>query len=132
MSALLLTVYICNIIYESRDLDIASYTDKNTLNTFSQEVVDVLQTLENKTKKLFNSFQNYYFKLNIDSVIYWQDKTLKVELQFSYEIITIESRFQLLDIHIETRLSIDYHVEHLSKKAKKMHPLLKLKNYRWN
>lgn len=70
MSALLLTVYICNIIYESRDLDIASYTDKNTLNTFSQEVVDVLQTLENKTKKLFNSFQNYYFKSNIDSVIY--------------------------------------------------------------
>ena len=91
MSALLLTVYICNIIYESRDLDIASYTDKNTLNTFSQEVVDVLQTLENKTKKLFNSFQNYYFKSNIDSIIYWQDKTLKLSFNFLMKLLRLKA-----------------------------------------
>ena len=55
-----------DIIYESRDLDIASYADKNTPYTFPQELEDVLQTLENEAEKLFHSFQNYYLKSNID------------------------------------------------------------------
>ena len=66
MSPLLLNVYICDIIYDSRDLGITSYADECTPYAFSQELNDVLQTSKNGTGKLFDLFQSYYFKSNMD------------------------------------------------------------------
>ena len=52
------------MFYESRELDIVIYADDNTPYRCSQELNDIIKTLENETNDSFDWFQNNYLKSN--------------------------------------------------------------------
>ena len=44
-------IYICDIFYEGRDLNTASYVDDNTPNSYCKELNYIFKILENEAKK---------------------------------------------------------------------------------
>ena len=88
---LLFNTYICDMFFESRDLDIASYADSNTPYRCSQEMNDILKTLENEANKLFDWVQSNYLKSNISKCHLLSSLNSPVELQISNEPIMSEN-----------------------------------------
>ena len=63
---LLFNIDICDLFYDIKDLDMASYADDNTPYTSSSEVHDAFIRLENWTVKIFEWFCKNNFKSNVD------------------------------------------------------------------
>ena len=60
------SIYLCDLFYSLKDLDIASYADDTTLYTVKKTKESVINALETSLQKPFKWFKNNFMKANSD------------------------------------------------------------------
>ena len=66
LGPLLFNIFLCDLFLIMENIDIASYADDNTPYTTGNLIEEVIQKLENATKKLFQWFSDNQMKANPD------------------------------------------------------------------
>ena len=130
LGLLLFNAYICDLFFEVRDLEYASFADDTTPYSCLPEMTPILEKLEKGIQSMFDWFSENFLKANADKCHLIASSKVPVDIQISDIKVTSESRVKLLGIHIDNRLNFDYHVSQLCKKAsKKLHALARIFKY---
>ena len=130
MGPLLFNGYICDLFFEVRDLEYASFADDTTPYSCLPEMVAILEKLEKGIQSMFDWFSEDFLKANADKCHLIASSKVPADIQISDIKVTSQSRDKLLGIHIDNRLNFDYHVSQLCKKAsKKLHALTRIFKY---
>ena len=127
LGPLLFNAYICDLFFEVRDLEYASFADDTTPYSCLPEMIPIL---EKCIKSMFDWFSENFLKANADKCHLIASSKVPVDIQISDIKVTSESRVKLLGIHIDNRLNFDYRVIQLCKKAmKQLHELATIFKY---
>ena len=122
--------YICDIFFEVRDLEYASFADDTTACICLPEMIPILEKLKKGIQSMFDWFPENFLKANADKCHLITSSKVPVDIQISNIKVNSESRVKLLGIHIGNRLNFDYHVSQPCKKAsKKLHALVRIFKY---
>ena len=119
LGLLLFNAYICDLFFEVRDLEYASFADDTTPYSCLPEMTPILEKLEKGIQSKFDSFSENFLKANADKYHLIASSIVPVDIQISDIKVTSESRVKILCIHIDSRLNFDYDVSQLCKKARK-------------
>ena len=126
----LCNTYICDLVFEVRDLEYASFADDTTPYTCISGMIHILGKLEKGIQNMFNWFSENFLEANADKCNLIASSKVLVNIQISNIKVTSESRVKLLGIHIDNRLNFDCHVSQLCKKAsKKLNALARIFKY---
>ena len=117
MRPLLLNAYLCDLFFDVRDSEYASFADDTTLYICLPEMITILEKLEKGIQNMFDWFSENFLKTNADKYHLIVSSKVPVDTQMCDIKVTNESRVILLDIDIDNRLDFDYHVSRLCKKA---------------
>jgi len=130
LGPLLFNIYICDLFFDTENIDIASYADDNTPYTCSSDLDSALKKLKNYTIKIFNWFRINRLKSNAGKCNLLTSTTSPIEMQIENTFINNTNRVKLLGVHIDGSLKFDHHVTQLCKKAsKKLHALSRICHY---
>ena len=130
LGPLLFNAYICDLFFEVRDLEYASFADDTTPYSCLPEMTPILEKLEKGIQSMFDWFSENFLKANADKCHLIASSKVPVDIQISDIKVTSESRVKLLGIHIDNRLNFDYRVIQLCKKAmKQLHELATIFKY---
>ena len=130
LGPLLFNAYICDLFFEIRDLEYASFADDTIPCRCLPEMIPILEKLERGIQSMFDWFSENFLKTNADKCHLIASSKVPVDIQISDIKVTSESRVKLLGIHIDNRLNFDYHVSQLCMKAsKKLHVLARIFKY---
>ena len=112
------------------NIDFARYADDNTPYTYSSKIAHVLTNLQGASEKLFHWFSENHLVANAGKCHLLTSSNLPVDIRVTNSKISSVERVKLLGVNFEGRLSFDYHVDTLLKKAnKKYHALARVCNY---
>ena len=114
MGPFLLNADICDLFFEVRDLEYASFADDTTPHSYLPEMI-----LEKGIQSMFDWFSENFLKANTNKCHLTANSKVPADIQISNIKVTSESRVKFLGIHIDNRLNFDYHVSQLCKKASK-------------
>ena len=130
MRPLLLNAYLCDLFFDVRDSEYASFADDTTLYICLPEMITILEKLEKGIQNMFDWFSENFLKTNADKYHLIVSSKVPVDTQMCDIKVTNESRVILLDIDIDNRLDFDYHVSRLCKKAcEKLRALARIFKY---
>ena len=130
LGLLLFNAYICDLFFKVSDLEYASFADDTTPYSCLPEMIHILEKLEKGIQSMFDWFSENFLKANADKCHLIASSKVPVHIQISDIKVTSESKVKLLGIHIDNRLTFDYHVSQLCKKAsKKLHALARIFKY---
>ena len=130
LGPLLFNAYICDLFFEVRDLEYASFADDTIPYSCLPEMIPIFEKLEKGIQSMFDWFSEKFLKANADKCHLIASSKVPVDIQISDIKVTSESRVKLLGIHKDNRLNFDYHVSQLCKKAsKKLHALARTFKY---
>ena len=130
MRPLLLNAYLCDLFFDVRDSEYASFADDTTLYICLPEMITILEKLEKGIQNMFDWFSENFLKTNADKYHLIVSSKVPVDTQMCNIKVTNESRVILLDIDIDNRLDFDYHVSRLCKKAcEKLRALARIFKY---
>ena len=124
--------YKCDLFFELRDLEYASFADDTTPYTLLPEMIPILEKLEKGKQNMFEWFSWNFLKVIADKCDLIASSKLPVEInQLIFDIkVTSESMVKILGIYLDKRLNFDYHVIKLCIKAiKKLHVLARVFKY---
>ena len=117
-------IYICDLLLENCDIDIANYADDNTPYTCSSDLDSVIFKLQKNTERIFRWFYNNNLILNAEKSHLIVNSKENLESEVSSYSIRNEHSVKIFGLHINNNLNFDYHVNKLRKKAsKKLHVL---------
>ena len=120
LGPLLFNIYICDLIIENSDNDIAHYADNdNTPYACSSDLDSVIFKLQKNTERIFRCFYNNNLISNAEKSHLIVSTKKNLEIQVSSCSIRNEESVKLLGIHRNNDLNFDYHVNQLCKKASK-------------
>ena len=130
LGPLLHNAYICDLFYDTDDLDFTSFADGNTPYSCLSDMISVLGQLKGSIDKILDWFKKSVLKGNADKChLITSSKTL-VGIEVANMTIMSEEKVKLLGIHIDNRLNFDYHIGQLCKKTgKKLHALTRIFKY---
>ena len=118
------------MFYDINDCDIASYGDDNTPYASSSNLDAVINKLEESANNLFQCFRNNHMKANAGKCHLLVTGNYDVSANINEFEIESSNKEKLLDISIDTRLSFEYHITSLCKKAnQKLHALGRIVHY---
>ena len=130
MRPLLLNAYLCDLFFDVRDSEYASFADDTTLYICLPEMITILEKLEKGIQNMFDWFSENFLKTNADKYHLIVSSKVPVDTQMCNIKVTNESRVILLDIDIDNRLDFDYHVSRLCRKAcEKLRALARIFKY---
>ena len=130
MRPLLLNAYLCDLFFDVRDSEYASFADDTTLYICLPEMITILEKLEKGIQNMFDWFSENFLKTNADKYHLIVSSNVPVDTQMCNIKVTNESRVILLDIDIDNRLDFDYHVSRLCKNAcEKLRALARIFKY---
>ena len=130
LGPLLFNTYICDLFFEVRDLEYASFADDTTPYSCLPEMIPILGKLGKGIRSMFDWFSENFLKSNADKCHLIASSKVPVDIQISDIKVTSESRVKILGIHIDSRLNFGYHVSQLCKKAsEKLHALARIFEY---
>ena len=90
----------------------------------------ILEKLEKDIQSMFDWCQKNFLKTSADKCHLIASSKVLGDIQIFSIKVTIEFRVKLLGIYIDDRLTFDYHVSQLCKKAsKKLHALARIFKY---
>ena len=117
LGPLLFNIFLADVFLILKDMDIANFADDNTPFTSANNTDDLIDSLEKASSSLFKWFKDNLFKGNPDKchlLVSTNEKT-KINIgEFSIENSDCE---KLLGVKIDNKLTFDYHVSDMCKKA---------------
>ena len=112
------------------NIDFTGYADDNTPYTYSSNIKNVLENLPGVLEKMFHWFSTNNLVANTGKCHLLTSSKTPVDIHISNTEILNEERSKLLGVNLEGKLSFDFHVKRLLKKAsKKYHALASVCNY---
>ena len=119
LGPLLFNTYICDLFFEVRDLEYASFADDTTPYSCLPEMIHFLEKLEKGIQSMSDWFSGNFLKASADKCHLIASSKVPVDIQISNIKVTSESTVKRLGINMHNRLNFDYHVSQLSKKTSK-------------
>ena len=120
LGPLLFNLFLVAEFFILNKIDIANYADDNTPYTRSNDVNELIQSLEESSKELFKWFDDKLMKSNPDKC---QLLVSTQEIRIGNFRIENTDREKLLGIQFDNMLSFDYHLSEICKKASRKHAL---------
>ena len=117
LGPLLFNIFLADLFLVLKDADIANFTDDNTPFTSANNIDDLIDSLEKASSSLFKWFKDNLFKGNPDKchLLVSTNEKIKINIgDFSIENSDCE---KLLGVKIDNKLTFDYHVSDMCKKA---------------
>ena len=113
---LLFNIFLADLFLALKDVDIANFADDNTPYTSANNVDELIDSLEKASSNLFKWFKDNLFKGNPDKchLLVSTNEKIKNIGDFSIENSDCE---KLLGVKIDNKLTFDYHVSDMCKKA---------------
>ena len=99
------------------NIDIASYADDNTPYTTGNSMEEVIQTLENAAKTLFQWFSDNQMKGNPDKCHFLCNSNSEVSLTIETQKIKNSKLEKLLAIRLASKLNFNSHIHDICQKA---------------
>ena len=130
MGPLLFNAYICDLFFNVRDLEYASFGDYTNRYACLIYISAISEKLEKGIQSAIDWFSENFLKANADKYHLIASSKIPVDIQILDGKVTSESRVKLLGIYVDNRLNFDYHVSQLCKKAsKKLNALTRIFKY---
>ena len=127
---LLFNIYICDLLFDIIEIDIANYADDTTLYALDSKLENIVKLLEENADKLFDWFSNNYLKVNPDKCHLLVNTTGNITKSVRNETISNSSNQKLLGIRFNSNFRFDDHVASLCKKAsQKLNALTRVAQY---
>ena len=127
LGPLLFNIFLADLFFIIKDIDIASYADDTTPFIVENDLEDVITSLEKASVDLFNWFKNNRLKSNADKfhVLISTNKPVSVNIgNYTIENSRCE---KLLGVKIDANLNFNDHISDLCKKAsRKIHALARV------
>ena len=113
----LFSIFLADLFFIIKDIDIASYADDTTPFIVENNIENVIASLEQVSEDLFNWFKNNRLKSNADKchVLVSTNKSIGVNIG-NYTIDNSECE-KLLGVKIDVNLNFSDHISDLCKKA---------------
>ena len=117
LGPLLFNIFLADLFFIIKDIDIASYADDTTPFIVENNIENVIASLEQVSEDLFNWFKNNRLKSNADKchVLVSTSKSIGVNIG-NYTIDNSECE-KLLGVKIDVNLNFSDHISDLCKKA---------------
>ena len=117
LGPLIFNIFLADLFFVLKDIDIASYADDSTPFTVENNIDNVIASLEQVSDALFNWFKNNRLKNNVDKchVLVSTNKPVGIKVG-DYTIDNSECE-KLLGVKIDVNLNFNNHISDLYKKA---------------
>ena len=112
-------LFLADLFFTLNNIEIANDADDTTPYPVSDNIDDLISSLEKSSKDLLKWFDDNLKKSNPDKCHLLVSSCEKIKMQivdFEIENSTCE---KLLGVHFDNRLTFDYHISGLCKKAGK-------------
>ena len=117
LGPLLFNIFLAGLFLGLKDVDIANFADDNRPYTSANNIDELIDSLEKASSNLFKWFNDSLFKGNPDKchLLVSTNEKIKINIRdFSIENSDCE---KLLGVKIDNKLTFDYHVSDMYKKA---------------
>ena len=130
LGPILFNIFLSDLFLVVQNVDFASYAGDNTIYNSSENIDDVILSLQESSKQLFKWFSDNQMKSNSDKCHLIVSKNDTTEIQIGDSVIKSSSTEKLLGVNIDCKLNFDSHVKHLCNKAnKKLRALARVTPY---
>ena len=130
LGPLFFNIFINDMFYFIKHTKVANYADDNTLYTTTDNIKDLLKTLENETSIILEWFRINEMKSNNDKCHLIVCNKDRLAVTIGNETIHSNDSVELLGITIDKNLNFTDHVSELYKKGnQKLHALARISNY---
>ena len=110
-------IFLADLFFIVYNTDIANYTDDNTPYATVNDIDSLITSLEEASKSLFTWFDNNFMKGNAGKCHLLVRSNEKVTIKIASHEIANTKREKLLDVHLGSGLSFDYHISEICKKV---------------
>ena len=117
LGPLLFHIFLADLLFILSEIDIANYEDDNTPYTSSNDVSGLIKSLEEASKKLFKWFDDNLMKRIPDKCHLIVSTNDNVKIRIGNFQIENTKRAKLLGIQFDNKLSFDYRLSKICKKA---------------
>ena len=117
LGPILFNIFLCDLFLIMEDFDFASYADDNTIYKVGDNIDDVISSLQELSKKLFQWFSDNQMKGNTEKCHLIVSTKEPTEIQVGESIIKSSNSEKLLGIKIDYQLNFDNHIKDLCRKA---------------
>ena len=117
LGPLLSNIFLADLFFIVKSADIANYADDNMSYATANNIERLIASLEEASKSLFTWFDNNLMKSNADKCHLLVSSNEKVTIKKGSHEIANTKRDKLLGAHLDRRLSFDYHISEICKKA---------------
>ena len=113
----LFNIFLNDLLLIVDDIDIANYSDDNTIYKEHENIDDLITSLQDAAAKLFKWFSDNQMKGNTDKCRLLLIKDESSEIHIGDCIIESSTCEKLLGIKIDSKLRFDDHIQNLCEKA---------------
>ena len=117
LGPLLFNIFLADLFFVLNKTDIANYTDNYTPYTSSNDVNELIKSLEEGSKELFEWFDDNLMKSNPDKCNLLISTNDNVAIRIGNFRIDNTKREKLLGIQFDNKLSFDYLLSEICKKS---------------
>ena len=108
---------MADLFFILNKIDIANCAGENTPYTSSNDVSGLMKSLEEASKELFKWFDDNLMKINPDKCHLLVSTNVNVAIRIGNFRIENTKRKKLLGIKFDNKVSFDYHLSEICKKA---------------
>ena len=130
LGPLLFNIFLTDLFFILNDVDIASYADDNTPYVIADEINGVITSLEQKSRALFEWFENNLLKSNADKCHLLVSSSDAVNLRVSEYHIKNSECEKLLGVKFDNKPTFEKRVTDICRKAsRKIYALARIAPY---
>ena len=117
LSPLFFNIFLTDLFFIANSMDIANYADDNMPYATANDIDNLIASLEEPSKSLFNWFDNNLVKSNADKCHLLVSSKEKVTIKIGSHKIANTKHEKLLGVHLDSGLSFDSHISEICKNA---------------
>ena len=117
LGPLLFNIFLAGLFFILNKIDIVNYADDNTPYTSSNDVNGLIKSLEEASKELLKWFDNNLMKSNPDKCHLLVSTNDNIAIKKGNFQIENTTREKLWGIQFDNKLSFDYHLSEICRKA---------------
>ena len=117
LGPLLFNIFLSDLLLILKDVNIASYTDDNTLHYSRDTIEEVILSLQSSSKRLFQWLSDNQMKGNTEKCQLIMSTDQSVNFQLGGSLVERSDCEKMLGVKIDYKLNFDEHVKTLCNKA---------------
>ena len=119
LGPVLFNIFLADLFFTLNNIEIAKYADDTTPYAVSDNIDDLISSFERSSKDLLKWFDDNLIKSNPDKCYLLVSSCAKIKIEIGdFEIENSECE-KILGVYFDNRLTFDYHISGLCKKASK-------------